>query len=176
MAVLVCTRIGRFGGQIELPDASLAVFFLLGLWELRVAWFCGAVAIALLVDLAVTGGGSCAHCFTPAYAGLVITYAAPWYAGRWLARAAPPQLGVHSWPRAVAILGASVVAAFVISNLTFFLGSGQLTGMAAGTYVAAVIHYLPPYLGWALAYGLAGIISASLNRTHAPMVATQARG
>src|SRR5256886_818791 len=47
IALLAVTRIGHFGGIATPPDASLAVFFLLGLWVASPRW----LVIGLLAEI-----------------------------------------------------------------------------------------------------------------------------
>jgi len=162
LALLAITRVGHFGSTVSLPDASLAVFMLGGLWlgtARPYAWagFAAYAATAFGIDVylarhAVEAG----WCLTPAYGGLVASYGVMWLAGRWLAQ------GGHVSPARLAGAGLlAVVAAFFVSNLSFWAFSGYFGSMAGSEYAARVLQYLPPYLGsTALYLALAWIAQA----------------
>jgi len=149
LVLLALTRWGHFGTGLSLPDASLAAFFLGGLWLGRawgwgVPYFAGLMATAFAIDVYLAQTATEAGwCLTPAYWGLVPTYAVMWLAGRWLA-----QNGHAVNPFAFALAGfAATGVAFVISNATFWAFSGQFGAMGAVEYAQAVARYFPPYLG-----------------------------
>lgn len=148
LCVLAVTRVGHFGSAISLPDASLAVFLFGGLW-LGGPWcFAGLMATAFGIDVYLARTATEAGwCLTPAYGGLVLTYAVMWGTGRWLARA--PQLPVA---RFAAVSLAAVGLAFLVTNATFWAFSGYFGAMAAVDYAGAVAKYFPPYLGSAALY------------------------
>jgi hypothetical protein len=149
--LMAATRFHHFGSATHLPDASLAVFFLAGLYLRRPALFACFLAEAALIDyLAVVFGGVSDWCATPAYAFLVPAYACLWYAGVWYARRSR-----FEWRTLLPLLGAllpGVTAAFLISNGSFYLLSGYFSGMGWLEYGARVAKYYPPYLSGALVY------------------------
>ncbi|TAJ98545.1 MAG: hypothetical protein EPO39_17955 [Candidatus Manganitrophaceae bacterium] len=148
-ALMAATRFHPIGSAVGLHDASLAVFFLSGLY-LRSIFFPLFLAEATLIDHVVTVGGGDAWCITPAYLFLVPTYATLWGAGRWYAR----RHRSAAWtlmPLSLALfVGAS--AAFLISNAGFYLFSGYFGEMGFGPYAAAVAKYYPPYVVHAFFY------------------------
>ncbi|MHB8453683.1 MAG: hypothetical protein ACYDDO_03075 [Acidiferrobacterales bacterium] len=153
IAVMIATRIHHFGSAIQLPDASLAIFFLVGIY-LRPAWFFPLfLATAALIDyIAIAKGGVSSWCVTPAYFFLIPTYASVWAAGRWYA---PHHR--DSWLTLVSLMGAlacGTTVAFLISNGSFYLFSGRFQGVAAATYAARVTRYLLPYVGYTFMYVL----------------------
>jgi hypothetical protein len=145
---VAATRVSHFGTSELLPDASLAVFLLGGM--LLGGWQCFAIlfAVAFGADvLSAKTAEEAGWCLTPAYWGLLPTYAVLWLAGRWL--------GKHDGPSFVRDAGMSVAAialAFVISNATWFAFSNTLGGMNAGDFALTVAKYFPPYLGSAMLY------------------------
>lgn len=86
-ALVVVTRGHHFASINNLPSASLAVFFLAGLY-LRPTWaFPALLALCAGLDFsAITMGGVSSFCVTPAYAFLLPAYGAMWLAGRWFAK------------------------------------------------------------------------------------------
>lgn len=146
--LLGLTRVSHFGTSELLPDASLAVFLLGGL--LLGGWQCFALLCAAAFGADVLSAQTAEEagwCLTPAYWGLVPTYAVLWLAGRWLGRQDGP-----SFVRDAGVSVAAVALAFVISNATWFAFSNTLGGMNAADYTLAVAKYFPPYLGSAMLY------------------------
>lgn len=155
MLVMALTRFNHFGSAVALPDASLAVFFLGGLYLVRFAGaltvFVALLAEAALVDYyAITAQGTSDWCVTPAYGFLALAYAAMWFAGRWIAPrhtlAGKGLLSVF----VTAALASSI--AFVISNISFYLFSGRYAEMSAVEYGSRVAPYWGSYVTVALLY------------------------
>lgn len=152
LAVLMAaTRFHHFGSPIHLPDASLAVYFLGGLFLRRAALFGVYAAEAALVDfLAIAYGGVSDWCMTPAYAFLLPTYACMWWSGVWCAKRAP-----QSWLAYLRIAGMLLGAtslAFLVSNASFYAFSGYFPELTVAEYSARVAKYFPAYLASAVAY------------------------
>ncbi len=150
---MVATRFHHFGSAVSLPDASLAVFFLVGIY-LRPSLFLAAfLAEAALIDyLAITYGSVSDWCVTPAYFFLIPTYASVWFAGRWYA-----SRHQHAWRTLVpllATLAAGTTAAFLISNSSFFLLSGRFPDMSWMEYGTRAAKYFPPYISSTFLYVL----------------------
>jgi len=83
LLMLVLTR-GQHAASIDsLPAATLATFFLAGVY-IASAWFLALLftAAALVDYLAITVGDVNSFCFTPAYSLLIPAYGALWLAGR----------------------------------------------------------------------------------------------
>ena len=162
VALLAVTRIGHFGGIATPPDASLAVFFLLGLWVASARWLVVALLAAAASDALAIAQGASSYCLTPAYPFLIPTYGVLWgagratcvYAARW-----------HGWLRALVLgvaLLTSTAIAFLVSNASFFLLSGYFEAMSAGDFVRAVSPYFRPYLTGAAAYVAVAIVCRRL--------------
>jgi len=152
---IALTRLNHFGSSVTLPDASLAVFFLCGLYLAsfpKAHWvFVALLLEAALVDYcAVTIDGVSNWCVTPAYSFLVFAYGAMWVAGRWFAQrhtlAARNLLGLF------ALAAVASTIAFVISNVSFFLFSGRYADMSLLEYTSRVAQYWSSYVGVALFY------------------------
>jgi len=142
LALLAVTRVGHFGSAVSLPDASLAVFLLGGLWLGGLRCFAAYAIVVFGIDVflaktAVEAG----WCLTPAYGGLVAAYGAVWLFGRLLAKT--PELPVL---RLAGIGLLAVATHFLISNLSFWALSGYFGQMALTDYAATVIKYFPPYV------------------------------
>jgi hypothetical protein len=153
---MAATRMDHFGGALALPDASLAAFFLAGLW-LRAAWsFPGLLLVALGVDLAALAqSGLGADCLSPAYPFLIAAYGALWAAGRRCRGIAAPTLVRH-----IVMVSCAAGIAFAISNLSWFAFSGQFADRLLQEYVLATLPQAPRYLGWAVGYAMLGLVAS----------------
>lgn len=85
--LIIMTRGHHFASVNALPSASLAVFFLAGLY-LRPAWlFAALLALCAGLDFySITFAGTSGFCVTPAYGFLLPAYGTMWLAGRWFAK------------------------------------------------------------------------------------------
>lgn len=156
-ALMAITRFHHFS---LLPDASLAVFFLAGLFLVSPWAFALFLIEAGLIDyLAVTYGGVSSWCITPAYPFLIPTYGVLWLGGSFSRRYALDDRG--EIVAVFAILAASTLIAFVLSNLSFYAFSGYFAELDLKSYAASVLPYLAPYLGTPLIY-TAFILAARL--------------
>jgi hypothetical protein len=156
--VLIITRSGitrsHFGTAIHLPDASWAVFWMMGALTLKRIWPMVLMIACVVIDYWVIAGGVSSYCFTPAYPFLIPAYLSLWAMGRW----SRSQLPVNA--RALLKLALSVVvgvsACFLISNLGFYLSSGYFANMPAAIYAQAVARYWPYDLLYTSIYVVAG--------------------
>jgi len=160
-ALMAATRFHHFGSALHLPDASLAIFFLGGLYLRRTVAFAAYIGLAALVDyLAIAHVGVSDWCVTPAYAFLLPAYACLWWAGVWCSRHER-----HGWRRCPRLAGALLVAtalAFLVSNASFYGLSGYFGELSLAEYAARVARYFPPYLVSAMAYVAAAIAFEAL--------------
>jgi len=136
---LALTRFDHFGA---VPDASLAVFLLGGMLVGGAGAFAALFALAFATDLAAVEVDAWrAYCMTPAYWGLLPTYAMLWLGGAWLARRPEPLAPVR-----LLALGASLFsAAFIVSNLSWWAFSHRVD-MSFFEFWPAVAPYFPPYV------------------------------
>lgn len=157
LAVLMAaTRFNHFGSAISLPDASLAIFFLGGLYLATLARASIAAFIVLIVEAglvdyyAVSIQGVSDWCMTPAYWFLIPTYGSLWLAGRWFALRHAIEgrglvgLALTAW--------AAISFAFIFSNAAFYLFSEYFAGMSAVEYASRVAQYYGSYVSAALLY------------------------
>ena len=160
LAVLA-TRSAQFASVFALPDATPAAFFVSGC-QIASAWamlpLFAAVAIA---DRLAFANGVNDACMTPAYAFLVPAYAVLWGAGR---RSRLFSVGATWWPRALTMLAAGCVAAWLVANGSFYAYSGRYAQMTAVDYFAATLPYLAPYVGWTVLYGTLALIALKFQR------------
>ncbi|QFY41232.1 hypothetical protein F6R98_00245 [Candidatus Methylospira mobilis] len=154
MALMAATRFHHVGSAFSLPDASLAVFFLAGLWLGGRYLFIALLLEAGLIDyLAITHNGVSDFCISQAYVFLIPTYAAMWIGGQWCAKF--PVLSAASAMQQFAALVMAASIAFLISNGSFYLLSGRYTDLSWGRYFAQAAEYYPSYVGYTLCYTVA---------------------
>lgn len=148
-ALLALTRFDHFGA---IPDASLAVFLLGGLWLGGALPFAALFVLAFATDLAAVEVDAWrAYCMTPAYWGLLPTYALLWWGG---VRLGQQPEGVSA-PGLLAAAGGLFSLAFVVSNISWWAASHRFD-LAFADFWLAVARYYPPYVAAGLLY-VAGV-------------------
>jgi hypothetical protein len=163
LALLTVTRVGHFGSDISLPDASLAVFLMGGLWLGGPRCFAAYAAVAFGIDVFLAKGAvEAGWCLTPGYAGLVAAYGAVWLVGRALARTPEPSLA-----RVAGFALVAVGAHFVIANLSFWAFSGYFNDLSIVDYALRVARYLPGYVASGALYLALGLGLRRLWRARA---------
>jgi hypothetical protein len=166
VAAIFITRVEHFGTAFTPPDATLAAVFLAGLWIPRGWAFPILLAAAGIADQLAFRHGVSSWCVTAAYLFLIPAYGCLWWAGR-------ASRGIH-WRRPAEVargtgnLLASLAAAFVISNASFFLLSGYFPTMTGAEYWTAVAHYFVPYASWPSAYVGAAVLASEAVHKRAP--------
>lgn len=154
MALMAATRFHHFGTPFALPDASLAIFFLAGMWLGGRYLFATLLLEAGLIDyLAITKLGVSDFCVSKAYVFLIGSYAAMWLGGKWcrqFATLAPAALG-----KQFAALAIATSTAFLFSNGSFYWLSGRYADTNWAEYIERFAMYYPPYMTSTLIYGVA---------------------
>ncbi|KQZ66551.1 MULTISPECIES: hypothetical protein [unclassified Lysobacter] len=163
-ASMVATRFHHFGDALHLPDASMAVFFLGGLWLRRHLGFAAFLVLAVAIDwIAIQAQGKSFfehYCVTPAYACLLLAYAALWYGGRWYAER------LRATPRALSgAFGVGLAAAslsFLISNGAFYWLGGRYEDPNVGQYLSRLWQWGPLFVRTTLSYIAVGLVAYAL--------------
>jgi len=155
MTWMVITRSQHFGDAVNLPDASLAVFFFAGFVG-NIGFFVLLLAAAFAIDFIAIDSGTSAFCISPAYLFLLPAYRLMWAAGRFC-----KELTIFQRPKlasAMTIFTSATVMAFVISNCSFYWLSGRIDNLSWGHFVGQFNDYFWPYITSSLSYGLAGFL------------------
>lgn len=172
-ALVIATRGHHFASINNLPSASLAVFFLAGLY-LRPAWvFPALLALCAGLDYAaVTVGGVSSFCVTPAYGFLLPAYGVVWLAGRWFAKRYS-----FSTSALLPLVGSVAVAAAVselFSSGGFYFFGGRYADPTLAVFGERLMKYFPHqlenlgfWLGIALAVHVVFALAGSANRAKA---------
>ncbi|GAB6140681.1 hypothetical protein JCM14076_14100 [Methylosoma difficile] len=156
IALMVMTRYHHFGNALHLPDASLAVFFLAGFYQLsKKAFFAFLVILAGLIDYLAIANGTSAYCISPAYVFLIPTYGVMYLAGHYCS--AFKALNGLEMALSGALVALAISTAFLISNASFYFLSDRFGEMSILEYTSRVVQYFPPYFVSALLYSLVGL-------------------
>lgn len=154
--LMAATRYNHFGSSVSLPDASLAVFILAGFLTARLTSLALPAFVLLILEAggidyyAINVAGVSDWCITPAYWFLIPTYASMWLGGRWFAKR--QQYTLNSLVLFGGVSWLTTTAAFLISNVSFYLLSGRYSEMNATEYSDRVAQYYPPYLTGSMMY------------------------
>lgn len=149
---MLLTRGSHVLTSVSLPDASLALLLIGGLYLRKALWFAFFVVLATAIDFGAAAIDSFqAFCLTPGYWGMLPTYAALWLAGAWLSKQNDPLQMV----KFAAIGISTTVLAFVISTQTYYLFSGRFPAEGIVESMQHGWEYLPSFLGFTMMY-LAG--------------------
>ncbi|MEQ1533318.1 MAG: hypothetical protein HOO97_10705 [Sideroxydans sp.] len=176
--LMLATRsnlISHFGSALFLPDASMAVFLLAGFFFASRLFFVALMALAVAIDyVAIAKFGVNNYCVTPAYWGLLPTYAVLWFGGRLYARS--HQFTVASLGKFAVISFVAVSAAFLISNVSFYLLAGYFAQMSALDYTSAVSKYYFSYVAGAAVYLAVAVLIYAAEQTRIEIKRSQHGG
>ncbi len=146
---MLLTRGSHVLTSVALPDASLALLMIGGLYLRKAAWLALFVVLASAIDFGAAAIDSLqAFCLTAGYWGMLPTYAAMWLAGVWLGKQTD---SLNATKFAVAAIF-STFAAFVISTQTYYLFSGRFPNHGIIQTMQYGWHYLPSYMGYTAMY------------------------
>jgi hypothetical protein len=167
--VMLLTRSHHFGTAVSLPDASLAVFFLAGMWitsSVMSVWlFAGLLAIAGLADQMAFASNVSSWCVTAAYGFLVPAYGVMWLAGKFCRQTNIQSMKGIALTAAMVFIGTAIY--FAISNGSFFWFSGYFSNLSFVEYWSRTLKYFPWYLMWASVYVAAGCALSLTRRVFA---------
>lgn len=162
------TRGSHTATAAQLPDASWAIFFIVGFYFRQRLVLPLFLAQAALIDyLAITHFGVDDFCVTAAYGFLLPAYSAMWLAGRWYA--AHCQFNLRSLPLfAGAALAGAAVCELISSGSFYFLG-GRFADTSVAEFAQRLAQYFPADLaGVALYLGITAVVHALFIGLHRP--------
>ncbi|HEY0504077.1 MAG TPA: hypothetical protein VGD42_11355 [Lysobacter sp.] len=156
-ALMIATRFHHFGDALHLPDASMALFFLGGLYLRRHWQFAAFAALAVAIDwIAIEHAGVSDFCVTPAYSFLLPAYAVLWYGGRWAAgRLADRWV---SMPGVAGVALACASLSFAISNGAFYWLGGRYANPHFAEYLARAWQWGPLFVRTTMAYVVVALV------------------
>ncbi|MDO9364990.1 MAG: hypothetical protein Q7T58_01395 [Methylotenera sp.] len=144
-ALVIVTRGHHFASINHLPSASLAVFFLAGLY-LRPTWmFPALLALCAGLDFySITFAGTSGFCVTPAYGFLLPAYGVMWLAGRWFAKRISFSINAL-----LPLVGSVAIAATVselFSSGGFYFFGGRYPEPTLAVFGERLMKYFPHQL------------------------------
>jgi len=162
--VMVMTRFHHEGSAFSLPDASLAIFFLAGIFLENPLSYWALLILAAAVDyIAITALSVNSYCISPAYLFLAPTYAALWFGGRFIKQSPHRSLMHYAALLALTVMFSSSIA-FLISNGSFYWFSGKVSGIGIVDYALELTGAFSSYVGATLFYVLSGLGANALLR------------
>lgn len=151
--VMIATRFHHFGDALHLPDASMALFFLGGIYLRKHLAFLGFVILSVLVDwYSIRYAGVSDFCITIAYSFMPLAYAVLWYAGRLVAPRYDGSLASHVTVFAAILVGATL--SYAVSNGAFYWLGGRYTDPNMTQYVERFAQWAPLFVRAAAGYVL----------------------
>lgn len=159
--LMLLTRSHHWAGIHSLPDASWAIFFLLGVY-VRALWVVPAlIAASVAIDYAaITWGGVSDFCVSPAYWLLIPAYLALFAGGRFYARGHRLSLRLA---RLVGVALAVVAVAELLTSGGFYFFSGRFAEPTLAGFVPRFATYFPHMLGTFMLYlGAAAAVHVAL--------------
>ncbi|HEX5352730.1 MAG TPA: hypothetical protein VFW60_01485 [Rhodanobacteraceae bacterium] len=147
MLLMLLTRTGHFGDAIHLPDASMAIFFLGGVYVRRHLALAVLLVLAVAIDYAaIRHAGIGNYCVTAAYAFLPVAYAVLWYGGL--------RCAMRGMPRYMLLVAAAVLASlsFLISNGSFYWLGGRVAHADIAGWTANAWQWGPRFVMVTMCY------------------------
>jgi hypothetical protein len=167
---MLLTRGSHVLTHVSLPDASLALFLLGGLWLRRWPWFAAFFMLATVIDFgAAAFDPAQSFCLTNGYWGLIPSYAALWLGGLWLSK----QKDAFALLPFIAISMLGTLVAFVISTQTYYLFSGRFPAASLAESLQHGWNYLPSWMGFSVMYFAIIWLSVALWRSVKPLQASK---
>ncbi|WP_240148058.1 hypothetical protein [Luteibacter yeojuensis] len=168
--LMIATRFNHFGDALHLPDASMALFFLGGIYLRKHLAFVGFVVLSVLVDwYSVTYAGVSDFCITMAYSFMPLAYAVLWYAGRLAAPRYNGSLASHALVFGSLLVGATL--SYAVSNGAFYWLGGRYTDPNMTQYVQRFFQWAPLFVRAAAGYVLAAQVVQALVFRFVPRAA-----
>jgi hypothetical protein len=140
--LMLATRTHHFASLNNLPSASIAIFFLAGMYLRKTSAFWFFYVLSITIDLASSYyRGQFGNCITTSYPALVLSYGAMFVVGYY----SKPKWQETSWQIniikvALALFIASSIA-FFISNGSYYVLSGKFPDLSWAEYTTRVDKY-----------------------------------
>src|ERR1700754_207021 len=165
--IMIGTRFDHFGDALHLPDASMALFFLGGIYLRKHLAFAAFVTLSVLIDwYSVSYAGVSAFCITVAYSFMPLAYAVLWYAGRLLAPRYNGSMASHATVFAGLLVSATL--SYAVSNSSFYWLGGRYTEPNMAQYLQRFAQWAPLFVRAAAGYVLASQLVQAMVFRFAP--------
>lgn len=159
---------------LNLPEASWAVFFLLGMY-MRSTWHLIVFAmLATVIDgLAISWGDVPSFCITPAYNLLLLSYGLLWLGGRSAAIYSQRQTPIGRFCLILSTLLLSAMATELITSGGFYFLGGRFASPNMTEFISRELDYFPAALVAMLFY--VGLFTTTLVSTRSTYVLASTR-
>jgi hypothetical protein len=147
------------------------MFWLSGVFAIRWWWTAIFMIAAAIVDYVVISHGVSGYCVTAAYPFLIPAYLSLWSSGRWVSQAL--SIEWRSLLRIALSVLNGVTIAFIISNYSFYVFSGNFASLSTWQYTQATVQYWPAYLLHTAVYAMTGLLIHFIVGTISTLRATQ---
>ncbi len=168
---MLLTRGSHTLTPFSLPDASVVLFILGGLYLRRAAWFVAFFVLATFIDFGAAALDPIqGFCLTNGYWGLIPAYGVMWLGGMWLAKqndVFAASLNAMA-PYALVSMFTTLIA-FVISTQTYYLFSGRFPAQGLIESMRHGWEYLPSWMGFSAMYFAIVWLSVALWRSVKPL-------
>jgi hypothetical protein len=157
--LMLATRTHHFSSLNNLPSASIAVFFLAGMYLRNIKMFWAFYILSVTIDLASSYyRGQFGDCITTSYPALILSYAVMFTAGSFT----KPNWQKNTWQIniievALALFMASSIA-FFISNGSYYTLSGKFPNLSWLEYAARVDKYYVKSISNPIFYVISAIV------------------
>jgi hypothetical protein len=160
--VLILTRGSHITTFYSLPDASLALFLVGGIYLKNIRFFLALFLLGLVIDFGASAfDPKLGFCLTNGYWGLIPAYGVLWLSGYFLHH----KKSIQKLSIFIPIVSIAIILAFIISTQTYYMFSGRFGNPS---FFESVLHgweYLPQYFLSSFAYiGIFWLISLFVNK------------
>ena len=160
--VLILTRGSHITTFYSLPDASLALFLVGGIYLKNIRFFLALFLLGLVIDFGASAfDPKLGFCLTNGYWGLIPAYGVLWLSGYFLYH----KKLIQKLSIFIPIVSTAIILAFIISTQTYYIFSGRFGNPS---FFDSVLHgweYLPQYFLSSFAYiGIFWLISYLVNK------------
>ena len=162
LSVMSITRGSHLLTSVSLPDASLALFLVGGIYLKSIRFFLALFLLGLVIDFGTSAfDPKLGFCLTNGYWGLIPAYGVLWLSGYFLHH----KKLIQKLSIFIPIVSIAIILAFIISTQTYYMFSGRFGNPS---FFESVLHgweYLPQYFLSSFAYiGIFWLISHFVNK------------
>jgi hypothetical protein len=171
--VMLATRGHHVATLTHLPDASWAIFFMLGFYVRNRILLPAFLALAALIDyVSITWFGTNGFCVTAAYAFLLLAYSAMWFGGSWYASRHSSRTSSLALVAAAAVVSTAVCE--LISSGSFYFLGGRFADTSLSVFASRLLQFFPSDLASTMMYlGLGVLIHMLIASMQPSSVANQ---
>jgi hypothetical protein len=149
LSVMSITRGSHLLTSVSLPDASLALFLVGGIYLKSIRFFLALFLLGLVIDFGTSAfDPKLGFCLTNGYWGLIPAYGVLWLSGYFLHH----KKLIQKLSIFIPIVSIAIILAFIISTQTYYMFSGRFGNPS---FFESVLHgweYLPQYFLSSFAY------------------------